>query len=124
MKGVREMKELRQALETIREKGMAGATPADLKALIVQLIRAAGVISGVMALTGIITDLAAIITAAKEALRGRTIDLSGPKSRVRVSFRKPRSRTINAETRKNAESVRREIRNLRKILFMKRTMQR
>lgn len=97
------MRELREMAETIRAKGMAGTTFADLKELIVQAIKVAGMISGVIAAIGIITDLATIITAAKEALRGRTIDLSVPKSRVRVSLRKRRLRMRSAGMTKSAE---------------------
>ena len=92
-KGVREMRELREmkeALEAVRAKGIREMTPADLTALIVRAVRLAGVISGVMALKGIITDLAVIITALREATRDRMVDLSGAKSRVRVSIRRPR----------------------------------
>ncbi len=97
------MRELRKILETIREKGLQGTTPADLKALIVQVIKIAGVISGIMALTGIITDMVTIITALKEATKDRIIDLSVLKNRVRVSLRKPRLRMKNAGMRKSAE---------------------
>ena len=123
MKDTRETRGLRETLETIRVKGLQGTTPADLKALIVQVIRLAGVISGVMALIGVITDLATILAAVKEALRDRTIDLRELKSRVRVSFRKPRLRKKSAEMKKSAEAIRREIRDQGKTLFTKRMRQ-
>ena len=125
-KGVREMRELREmreALEAVREKGIREVTPADLMAVIVRGIRVAGMISGVIALKGIITDLVTIITALKEATRGRTIDLSGAKSRVRVSLNRPRLRTRSAGMMKSAGSVRREIKSPGRISSTKTTRQ-
>ncbi len=74
-----------------------------------------------MALKRIITDLVTIITALKEALRGRTIDLSGTTSRARISLPKLPSRMKSAEMKKSAEWVRREIRSLRRTLCMRKT---
>ncbi len=126
-KGVREMRELREmkeALEAVRAKGIREMTPADLTALIVRAVRLAGVISGVMALKGIITDLAVIITALREATRDRMVDLSGAKSRVRVSIRRPRLRTRSAGMTRSAGLARRKIKSPGKTSSTKRTMQR
>ena len=122
MTGVRGMKETREIPETVREKGITEMTPAGLKALIVTGIRAAGMISAAMGLIKMVQDLVTIITALREAARGRKVDLSGPKSRVRVSLRRPWLRMRSAEMRKSAESVRKRIEGLRKTLSMKRTM--
>ena len=96
----------------------------DLTALIVRAVRLAGVISGVMALKGIITDLAVIITALREATRDRMVDLSGAKSRVRVSIRRPRLRTRSAGMTRSAGLARRKIKSPGKTSSTKRTMQR
>ena len=109
MTGVRGMKETREIPETVREKGITEMTPAGLKALIVTGIRAAGMISAAMGLIKMVQDLVTIITALREAARGRKVDLSGPKSRVRVSFRKPRLRMKSAGMRKSAGSDRKRI---------------
>jgi hypothetical protein len=119
-KGVREMRELREmkeALEAVRAKGIREMTPADLTALIVRAVRLAGVISGVMA-------LAVIITALREATRDRMVDLSGAKSRVRVSIRRPRLRTRSAGMTRSAGLARRKIKSPGKTSSTKRTMQR
>ncbi len=123
MRGIREMKELREILVRVREKGLADLTITDLKAVIVQVIKITGVISAVTTMIGIITDLVTIADAAREAIKGRTIDLSGAKSQVRVSFRKPRLRTKSAEMMKREEQIRRGINVLRKTLSTKRMKQ-
>ena len=93
-------------------------------ALADRALRLAKLISAGMALKGIITGLAEIITAVREAARGRIIDLEGPKSRVRVSLRKPRLRMRSAVTRKSAESARRRIKNPGRTLSMRMRTQR
>ena len=108
MKGIREMKDLALMLVQLREKGMREVTGADLKELIVRAVRATGAISAVAAGIGIITDLATIAGAAREATRGRKINLSGARSQVKVSFRKPRLRMKSAEMKKREEIIRRE----------------
>jgi len=124
MKGIREMKELIQMLEQVRAKGMREVELSDLKELIVRALKVTGVISAVMAGGGIITDLVTITDAAREATRGRKIDLSGAKSQVRVSFRRPRLRMKNEEMRRSAEAIRREISARKRILSMKKMRQR
>ena len=124
MKGIREMKDLVQMLEQVRAKGMGEVTVTDLKELIVRAVRAAGVISALAAGIGIITDLVTIMGAAREATEGRTINLSGAKSRVRVSFRKPQLRMKSAETKRSAEAIRREISALKRTLSMKKMRRR
>ena len=124
MIGIREMIRLREMLRRAREKGLAELTISDLKELIVQVIRVTGLISAVTAAIGIITDLITIADAAREATKDRTIDLSGAKSRVRVSFRKPRLRMKSAGMRKSAEQIRRRISVLKKTSSTKRMRQR
>ena len=102
-----------------RERGITGILRAGPMALADRALRLAKLISAGMALKGIITGLAEIITAVREAARGRIIDLDGPKSRVRVSLRKPRLRMRSAVTRKNAESARRRIKNPGRTLSMR-----
>ena len=121
---MRELREMKEALEAVRAKGIREMTPADLTALIVRAVRLAGVISGVMALKGIITDLITIADAAREATKDRTIDLSGAKSRVRVSIRRPRLRTRSAGMTRSAGLARRKIKSPGKTSSTKRTMQR
>ena len=123
MIGIREMIKLREMLRRAREKGLAELTISDLKELIVQVIRVTGLISAATAAIGIITDLITIADAAREAIKDRTIDLSGAKSRVRVSFQKPRLRMKSAGMRKSAEQIRRRISALKKTSSTKRMRQ-
>ena len=60
------MKELREMLETVRAKDLREITPEEVKALIVLAIKTAGVISGITAAIGIITNLVTILAAVKE----------------------------------------------------------
>ena len=116
-----EMTEIRDLVRTIRERGI---TTEDLKTGIALTTRMAREISVITAVMGTVTAAISIITAVREAMEGRTLDLSGMKSRVRVSLRIPRRlRMTSAERKKSAESVRRRIRDPRRISCMKRTKQ-
>ena len=122
MTGIRGMRGLRRAaaVAAAKAKGMPGAMAEGPKGLTVWAARAAGLISGVITLIGIITGLGEIITATREALRGRTIDLNGVRSQVKVSFRKPPLRMKSAGMTRSAGSARRRIKSLKKTLSMKR----
>ena len=116
-----EMTDIRDLVRTIRERGI---TTEDLKTGIALTTRMAREISVITAVMGTVTAAISIITAVREAMEGRTLDLSGMKSRVRVSLRIPRRlRMTSAERKKSAESVRRRIRDPRRISCMKRTKQ-
>ena len=116
-----EMTEIRDLVRTIRERGI---TTEDLKTGIALTTRMAREISVITAVMGTVTAAISIITAVREAMEGRTLDLSGMKSRVRVSLRIPRRlRMTSAGRKKSAESVRRRIRDPRRISCMKRTKQ-
>ncbi len=123
------MKEHREMRRGIRAKGARESVITEIRregptGLIVRGVRLAKVISAGMALKGIITGLAAIITAVKEAARGRTIDSGVLKNRVKVSLSIPRLRTRNAATRRSAESVRRRTESPKRISSMRMKTQR
>ena len=116
-----EITEIRDLVRTIRERGI---TTEDLKTGIALTTRTAREISVITAVMGAVTAAISIITAVREAMEGRTLDLSGMKSRVRVSLRIPRRlRMTSAERKKSAESVRRRIRDPRRTSCTKRMKQ-
>ena len=118
---MKEMTEIRDLVRTIRERGI---TTEDLKTGIALTTRVAREISVITAVMGTVTAATSIITAVREAMEGRTLDLSGMKSRVRVSLRIPRRlRMTSAERKKSAESVRRRIRDPRRTSCTKRMKQ-
>ena len=116
-----EMTEIRDLVRTIRERGI---TTEDLKTGIALATRMAREISVITAVMGTVTAAISIITAVREAMEGRTLDLSGMKSRVRVLLRIPRRlRMTSAGRKKSVELVRRRIRDPRRISCTKRTKQ-
>ena len=117
------MKELREMILAISNKGLRGTTPGDLLLVIVQIIRITGVISAVMAIIRVVTDLVTIVGALKEEMEGRIIDLRSLKGRIRISFLTRRFRMPkNIETKKSAETIRSATRSQGKTSSMRKMM--
>ena len=120
---MKSMKELREMILAIRNKGLRGTTPGDLLLVIVQIIRITGVISAVMAIIRVVTDLVTIVGALKEEMEGRIIDSESLKGRIRISFLTRRFRMPkNIETKKSAETIRSATRSQGKTSSMRKMM--
>jgi hypothetical protein len=115
------MKELAEMLTAVRSKGLKGTTPGEVLIIIVQILKITGVISGITAVIRGITDLAAIISALKEAAAGRTIDSGKLNVRIRTLSRMPLLKNRKSTgTKKSAGIIRNVTGSPGRISSMKR----